>query len=224
MNNYYSKQLSANKLKRCYNIASPRIKQYLEAEIKFVLEQIKPSDKVLELGCGYGRVLKRIAKKAAKVIGIDTSSESIQLAEKYLQDYTNIELFQMNAKSMDFKEQSFDVVIGIQNSISAFKVKPEELTKESLRVTKQNGKVIFSSYSDKIWQERLDWFAEQSEEGLLGEINFMKTGKGVIICKDGFKATTFTKDNFEKLLRKMKLKGIIIEIDNSSIFCVISNK
>ncbi|MGC9778896.1 MAG: class I SAM-dependent methyltransferase [Candidatus Heimdallarchaeota archaeon] len=224
MNNYYSKQLSANKLKRCYNIASPRIKQYLEAEIKFVLEQIKPSDKVLELGCGYGRVLKRIAEKAAKVIGIDTSSESIQLAEKYLQDYTNIELFQMNAKSMDFKEQSFDVVIGIQNSISAFKVKPEELTKESLRVTKQNGKVIFSSYSDKIWQERLDWFAEQSEEGLLGEINFMKTGKGVIICKDGFKATTFTKDNFEKLLRKMKLKGIIIEIDNSSIFCVISNK
>ncbi len=224
MNNYYSKQLSANKLKRCYNIASPRIKQYLEAEIKFVLEQIKPSDKVLELGCGYGRVLKRIAEKAAKVIGIDTSSESIQLAEKYLQDYRNIELFQMNAKSMDFKEQSFDVVIGIQNSISAFKVKPEELTKESLRVTKQNGKVIFSSYSDKIWQERLDWFAEQSEEGLLGEINFMKTGNGVIICKDGFKATTFTKDNFEKLLRKMKLKGIIIEIDNSSIFCVISNK
>ena len=155
MNDYYSKQLSANKLKRCYNIASPRIKQYLEAEIQFMLEQIKPSDKVLELGCGYGRVLKRIAEKASKVIGIDTSSESIQLAEKYLQDYTNIELFQMNAKSMDFIEQSFDVVIGIQNSISAFKVKPEELTKESLRVTKQNGKVIFSSYSDKIWQERL---------------------------------------------------------------------
>lgn len=224
MNDYYSKQLSANKLKRCYNIASPRIKQYLEAEIQFVLEQIKPSDKVLELGCGYGRVLKRIAEKASKVIGIDTSSESIQLAEKYLQDYTNIELFQMNAKSMDFKEQSFDVVIGIQNSISAFKVKPEELTKESLRVTKQNGKVIFSSYSDKIWQERLAWFVEQSKEGLLGEINFKKTGNGVIICNDGFKATTFTKSNFKKLLTKLKLKGTIIEIDNSSIFCVISNK
>jgi len=29
----YSQKLSANKLKQCNNIASPRIKKYLEAEI-----------------------------------------------------------------------------------------------------------------------------------------------------------------------------------------------
>ena len=52
MKEYYSEKLSANKLKRCYDIATPRIKQYLKAEIDFVLEQIHPSDKVIELGCG----------------------------------------------------------------------------------------------------------------------------------------------------------------------------
>lgn len=54
---YYSQKLSGERLKLCYSIAPPRVKQYLEAEVDFVLTKIKPSDKVLELGCGYGRVL-----------------------------------------------------------------------------------------------------------------------------------------------------------------------
>jgi ubiquinone/menaquinone biosynthesis C-methylase UbiE len=221
MKEYYANKLSANKLKRCYDIASPRIKQYLKAEINFVIEQIHCSDKVLELGCGYGRVLKELAKMASKVTGIDTSSESLELAMEYLMNIRNVELHQMNAKSLSFENETFDVVIAIQNGISAFKVKPEILLKESLRVIKPNGKLVLSSYSDKFWDERLKWFIQQSEEKLLGEIDFKKTGDGKIVCKDGFVASTFTKEDFKKLLKKMKLKGTIIEIDKSSIFCVI---
>ena len=222
MSEYYSKKLSANKLKRCYDIASPRIKQYLKAEINFVVEQIRSSDKVLELGCGYGRVLRELAKQASKVVGIDTSIESLELAKEYLLDYRNIELHQMNANSLSFKEETFDVVIAIQNGISAFKVEPEVLLREGLRITKRNGKLILSSYSENFWEERLKWFIQQSEEELLGEIDFEKTGNGSIVCKDGFIATTFSKKDFQKLLQRMNLEGSIQEIDMSSIFCVIT--
>lgn len=222
MSEYYSKKLSANKLKRCYDIASPRIKQYLKAEINFVVEQIRSSDKVLELGCGYGRVLRELAKQASKVVGIDTSIESLELAKEYLLDYRNIELHQMNANSLSFKEETFDVVIAIQNGISAFKVEPEVLLREGLRITKRNGKLILSSYSENFWEERLKWFIQQSEEELLGEIDFEKTGNGSIVCKDGFVATTFSKKDFQNLLQRMNLKGSIQEIDMSSIFCVIT--
>ena len=221
MREYYSEKLSANKLKRCYDIATPRIKQYLKAEINFVLEQVQSSDNVLELGCGYGRVLREIAKKASKAVGIDTSHESLELAKEYLLGFKNFELHQMNANSLSFKEEIFDVVVAIQNGISAFKVEPQVLVRESLRVTKPNGKLVLSSYSDNFWDERLQWFIHQSDEGLLGEIDFEKTGNGVIICRDGFKASTFRKEDFQELLKKMKLKGTIKEIDNSSIFCVI---
>jgi cyclopropane fatty-acyl-phospholipid synthase-like methyltransferase len=52
---YYAEKLSAKRLQRCYEIASPRVQQYLEAEIEHVIGHLKPTDTVLELGCGYGR-------------------------------------------------------------------------------------------------------------------------------------------------------------------------
>ncbi len=220
-NRYYSEKLSAFRLKRCYDIASPRIKQYLEAEIQYVLDHINQTDVVLELGCGYGRVLARLAQKAKKVFGIDTSEGSIKLAREFLHSISNIELYKMNAKSLNFNDQMFDVVIAIQNSISAFKVDPYELVRESIRVIKRGGKVLLSSYSEKIWEARLDWFIKQSGEGLLGEIDMEKTGGGVIVGKDGFKATTYTSEDFSKLSLEMGLKATIEEVDRSSIFCVI---
>jgi hypothetical protein len=50
-----AKGLSGVRLQRCYKIAPPRVQQYLEAEVAFVLSHLHPGDEVLELGCGYGR-------------------------------------------------------------------------------------------------------------------------------------------------------------------------
>jgi len=61
---YYSKKLSAERLKMCYEIAPPRIRQYLKAEVDFILNKIKPGDIVLELGCGYGRIIPCLASRA----------------------------------------------------------------------------------------------------------------------------------------------------------------
>ena len=65
MHGYYSAKLSGERLQQCYELASARVKQYLEAEIDFVLSRLRPNDSVLELGCGYGRVAFRLADAAA---------------------------------------------------------------------------------------------------------------------------------------------------------------
>jgi len=77
LSRYYSDFLAAESLRRCYEIAPPRVARYLKAEIEHVLAVIKPSDAVLELGCGYGRVIGRLLGKARKVVGIDTSKASL---------------------------------------------------------------------------------------------------------------------------------------------------
>lgn len=224
MKSYYSEKLSANKLRRVYEVESPRIRQFLEEEIKFVLSKINPGDSVLDLGCGYGRVSVRLTEKAERVIGIDLSEENIELAKYQYKSVDKLDFQIMNAVDMKFSQESFDLTICVQNGISAFKVDPKQLVTEALRVTKTGGIVLISSYSDKFWEERLEWFVLQAEEGLIGEIDIEKTGNGKIVCKDGFTATTYREEDFRKLARNFNVEIKIYEVDNSTIFCEMKKR
>ena len=215
---YYKDMLFAQRLKQCYEIASPRIQQYLKAEIDHVLKKINPRDIVLELGCGYGRVLYHLAQKASVAIGIDTSFSSLEMAKETIGDFSNCCLFNMDAVQLAFCNRVFDCVVCVQNGISAFHVDQQDLIKESIRVTSQGGRVLLSSYSDRFWDERLEWFIAQSEAGLLGEIDYEKTQKGVIVCKDGFTAATMRASDFLMLTQGMDLCVKIEEVDGSSVF------
>lgn len=222
--NYYSKNLNANKLQECYRIAPSRIQQLLAAEIDFILKKLSESDLVLDLGCGYGRVAIELAKKAQKIIGIDISQENIELAERMYRQVGNLEFYKMNAVELSFPAEMFDVTICVQNGISSFKEDPHLLLKEALRVTKKGGVLLFSSYSDKIWEDRLDWFRIQADEKLLGEIDDEQTKNGIIVCKDGFKAITYSANDFLKLASGFNVDVHICEVDNSTVFCEMKKK
>jgi SAM-dependent methyltransferase len=221
---YYSQKLSAEKLKLCYEIAPPRVKQYLEAEIEFIMQKIKPSDKILELGCGYGRVLKKLLTKAKTIFGIDTSLNSLVLAKGELGDAPACHLLAMDAIKLGFGNRLFDKVICIQNGISAFGVDQRKLIKEAMRVTCLGGTVFFSSYSEHFWKDRLEWFRIQSEHKLIGEIDEEATGQGVIVCQDGFRATTVGPNDFISLTSHLDIDSIITEVNGSSIFYEIQVK
>jgi len=221
---YYINKLSAEKLKRCYDLATERVKQYLEAELNHVLSKIRPSDIVLELGCGYGRIIPALASKAKHVTGIDNSSSSVKYGKMFTRMIPNCKIIFMDAVKLLFDDNTFDIVVCIQNGISAFHTDPLKLLKESMRVTKHGGIILYSGYSEKFWDHRLEWFRLQSEAGLLGEIDYEKTGNGSIICKDGFSATTFGVAQFLKLAAELNAKITITEIDDSSIFCEIDVK
>ena len=222
--NYYSKNLNTSKLQRCYEIAPPRIQQLLTAEIDFILRKLSIDDIVLDLGCGYGRVAIELAKKAKKVTGIDISQDNIELAKSLHQQNDNLEFYTMNAVELNFPADMFDVTICIQNGISAFKEDPHLLLAEALRVTKKGGVLLFSSYSNKIWQDRLYWFQIQADEELLGEIDYEKTKEGTIVCKDGFKAITYSGNDFLELASKFNVEANIYEVDDSVVFCEIKKK
>jgi 2-polyprenyl-6-hydroxyphenyl methylase/3-demethylubiquinone-9 3-methyltransferase len=70
---YHKDKLSANRLLKCYELAPPRIRHYLDAEIQFVISNTHGADLVLELGCGYGRVLKAGSPFVSMIVGNDIS-------------------------------------------------------------------------------------------------------------------------------------------------------
>jgi len=221
MTGYYRNRLSADRLRKCYEIAPPRIRRYLEAETSFVSKRIRGSRRVPELGCGYGRAMKRAVVHVELVVGCDTSMDSLVLAKSHLRTRRSFGLVCADASCLPFRSGIFDAVICIQNGISAFGVDRRELVAEAIRVTKDSGQILFSSYSKRIWKERLAWFRAQSKADLVGEIDEAATGDGTIVCKDGFRATTVSGAEFRMLFSNAGASSLIEEVDGSSVFCIV---
>ena len=222
MPGYYTEKLAAERLRACYDLAGPRVQAYLEAEISFVLDRVSPAAAVLELGCGYGRVLQRLVPHARIVVGIDTSWQSLQMARAFAAGARPPRLLAMDATRMGFRDHGFDLTVCIQNGVCAFASDQVTLMKEAVRVTCPGGRVLFSSYAARFWDDRLDWFEAQAALGLIGPIDQKATGNGVIVCRDGFRATTIDADGFRRLATALGLVPRIMEVDGSSLFCEIA--
>ncbi|MCL2592949.1 MAG: class I SAM-dependent methyltransferase, partial [Defluviitaleaceae bacterium] len=75
--NYYAKKLNAKRLYEVYQTRCPRVKTYLDAEISFVKDQLCGTENVLEIGAGYGRIMKELALHCKSIAGIDISEDNI---------------------------------------------------------------------------------------------------------------------------------------------------
>jgi SAM-dependent methyltransferase len=218
---YYADKLAAERLKQVYDLAPEPVRRYLATEIAHVQARLPAGGRVLELGCGYGRVLKALARQTHFLVGIDTAYPSLRLARDYLAEFPAVMLAQMDAMRLAFPPATFDLVCCLQNGISAFQVDQRALLAAAVAATRSGGCVLFSSYADRFWEHRLAWFRLQAAHGLLGEIDEAATGNGVIACRDGFRVTTVGPDRFRALARGLGRQVTIEIIADASIFCEI---
>jgi 2-polyprenyl-6-hydroxyphenyl methylase/3-demethylubiquinone-9 3-methyltransferase len=219
MNNYYAEKLNSQKLFQVYETQIPRVKQYLQAEMDFVRENLSKTQSVLELGAGYGRIVRELAPHCGSIVGMDISEESVELGREYLKDYPNADMVVMDVHKMEFPKP-FDIIFCLQNGLSAMRADSTAIHK-ILEILAQGGTAYFSSYSAKFWNFRLRWFEEQASKGLLGEIDYTKTQNGVIICKDGFRATMHLPEDFQKIGEESGYPYQMQEVDESSMFLII---
>ncbi len=217
--NYYDEKLNSQKLWEVYNTNIDRIKQYLAAEIEFVRQNLKKSENVLELGAGYGRIVKELAPYCQTIDGIDVSDESVAFSKAYLSSSPNAAIYKMDIHRMEISE-TYDVVLCLQNGLSAMRLSKEEIA-GIFELVKSGGRVYFSTYSARFWNTRLEWFEEQASKNLLGKIDTNKTKDGVIICEDGFRATTQSEEDFEEIGDFLGYPYEIKEVDESSLFLII---
>lgn len=219
MNNYYTGKLNSQKLFKVYETQIPRVKQYLQAEIDFVKGNLSNTQSVLELGAGYGRIIRELAPYCGSIVGMDISVENVELGKEYLKAYPNASIVAMDVHRMEFPKPS-DVTLCLQNGLSAMSADSTVIHK-ILETLAPGGTAYFSSYSAKFWDFRLKWFEEQASKGLLGEIDYTKTKNGVIICQGGFKATTHSPEDFQKIGEESGYPYQVQEVDESSVFLIV---
>ena len=226
MTDYYANHLSGSHLCQVYALADDQVRRYLDAEHDYCIRKISRDDSVLELGCGYGRVLRELATRASaeRWVGIDNAASNLEFAVEYCRDHPEIKLLEMDAGNLTFPDASFDRVLCVQNGLSAFQLDPSSVVAEAMRVLQPRGTMICTTYSEDFWPTRLAWFRRQSEAGLLGPIDEIQTKNGVIACKDGFRSHTLNADAFRAIADAMSLDCRVIELPPGSLAAEFSRR
>ncbi|KTD78759.1 class I SAM-dependent methyltransferase [Legionella waltersii] len=91
------------------------IGSYIQATVaeKYLSDlELKPSDKVLDIGCGNGAFTKNILAKtpSGSVLGIDSSQNMLDLAQEVSKEYPNFLTQKSDVLTMEFSDQ-FDYAV-----------------------------------------------------------------------------------------------------------------
>lgn len=133
---------------------------------------INPEDIVLDVGCGGGININRMAKDAKKVYGIDYSIESVKLSRevnKKLIDNGQVEIHEGNVKDLPFEDDTFDIVTAFETVY--FWPDIEKCFGEVKRVLKPGGTFLIGMESNgsdnfimKFWKHFIDMELYTDEE------------------------------------------------------------
>ena len=161
---------------------------FMWRDLGFIKDLVKPEDKVLDFGCGNGRLAGYLKDKwsepafvkasAAKYIGLDTSQKLIDIAkDKYADDKAEFIKLSHNFQKLPLKDNSLDIVI----SIAVFHHFPSKeyslkVAKELHRVLAPGGKIVITVWN--LWQKQYLKFHQKSKkEWIDAEIPFKSDEK-----------------------------------------------
>ena len=118
-------------------------------DLLLISSWIKPSTKVLDLGCGDGELLKILREKyGVHGYGIEIDIENIK---KSIKNGVNVLQIDLDSGLDDFESKSFDYVV-LAQSLQVLK-EPKKLIDEMLRV---GNEIIVSFPNMGHWSSRLD--------------------------------------------------------------------
>src|SRR5271167_1867483 len=133
-------------------------------EQTLALMNLKPGDRVLDLGCGAGWASRLIAKavangdKAGQVVGLDVADEMIRRARAGSVDHDNVMFVVGSAQQVPWEENFFDKVLSVESFY--YYADQERALGELFRVMAPKGElyILINLYSDNHYSLR--WVEE----------------------------------------------------------------
>lgn len=114
-------------------------------ESSFLMKSLFSGAKVLDVGCGTGRMLEPcFRKQSVEYYGADTSMEMMNVLKSKVDDLNvKVSLNECDAREMPFDDNTFDVVFSYHLLWHLPKDDQERVISEMFRVVKEGGVVIF---------------------------------------------------------------------------------
>lgn len=200
------------KTKKDYDLLARQFsltRQKFWPEFLFLKNYIKENDRILDIGCGNGRLIEILKDKKVFYIGIDNSKAMLKIARK---KYPSYQFLLADALSLPFPDNSFDkiFIIAVFHHIPSKKLRKKFL-KESYRVLKAKGLVFLSVWNLFKPQFLAFWWNSLKEKLLKGkdiEFNdlfypFRDSSQNIITQRY---VHAFTKKELETIFKKSGFK------------------
>ncbi|MBX4264173.1 class I SAM-dependent methyltransferase [Clostridium estertheticum] len=111
------------------------------------------NDKLLDVGCGTGNILRFAIKYFKHVTGFDVSQEMLEISKKYTNN-----LVLGDATNLPFADNSFNVVTSY--SVLHHLYDPLPVIKEMYRVCKKGGIVYTDNDPNGFYEKRFKWYKD----------------------------------------------------------------
>lgn len=145
-----------NKTKEDYEIIADEFaatRQKPWHDLDFLIARIAPTKKILDVGCGNGRLLGSLKDKNVQYVGIDSSDKLIYHAKKTFPKYPSATFLTADALELPFEDSVFDFVVSVAvlHHIPSVELRRKAIS-EIHRVLKNGGEVIVSVWN--LWQQK----------------------------------------------------------------------
>jgi ubiquinone/menaquinone biosynthesis C-methylase UbiE len=200
------------------------IKEYILKERKFLFKNVSKDKSILDAGCGNGEVIQILQKKSRNITGIDVNKRIISKTKRRFSSIKSIKIDYGNITKTKFNDSSFDYIIFSMNTLGNLNKYKKQALKESVRIVKANGKIIFSVYSEKALNERLRSYLNSNikykiinkSKGKIKLFSSFDTKKPII-------TEQFSKEDIIKLIKNIGQYKIKIKRLNSiSYICILN--
>jgi len=200
------------------------LQEWIEQEEQILLEFVdkeKPN-KVLDVGCGWGRHMELLLKKGTKLCaGVDKEPSMILKARHlYKYGYNRAILKLEDASSLSFDDETFDMVICMTNTFGNIELDEQrrKVISEIYRVLRKGGCFILSVYQDTTTSKKI---RERSyiEDGLTP---YPVKDPTVIKVQEGLYSKQFSYKEIEDYLNRFhRVQKISI---NDVAFIIVAHK
>ena len=138
-------------------------------EVALLESLIGKDEKVLEMGCGAGRLISELAKSGHDISGYDYTERHVQITKENLEkNKLSAKVFQGDWHNNALKDESFDVVYSLgRNILHDYSILSQaELFKEAVRILKPGGQFIFDipNRTKGNYHELVEGYAEEMKK------------------------------------------------------------
>ncbi len=192
------------KTKEDYNLIADdfsRTRWNIWAEFNIFRDYVKNGDRVLDIGCGNGRLLELLNDKTIKYLGVDVSEKLIEAAR---QKYPGNEFLIASALNLPFSDNSFDKVflVAVLHNIPSEEFR-SQILKEAKRVLKPGGLLILTVWD--VWRKEAII--------LILKYFFLKLiGRSKLDYKDVFLPWADKTDRYYHFFTKKEFKNLVKKV------------